>query len=192
LLRESGLAIVLPREAAMAEGERRQHEAACHCGRVRFRVRLTDGFRTVRRCSCSYCRMRGAVAVSAQLGDIEFVSGEENLSVYRFNTGVAKHYFCRTCGIHTHHQRRSNPEQFGVNVACIEGVGPFDFPAVPVMDGVAHPSDTASGPRATPAQRSELTRASGLNPKWATQLSTPRSRWVRAPLPVRGFWQRGG
>jgi hypothetical protein len=60
---------------------------------------------------------------------------------------VAKHYFCRTCGIHTHHQRRSNPEQFGVNVAYIEGVSPFDFPAVPVMDGVAHPSDTVSGPR---------------------------------------------
>lgn len=117
------------------------HEASCHCGAVRFRVGLSDGFATARRCTCSYCIMRGAVAVSASVGSIEFVSGEENLTVYRFNTGTAAHYFCATCGIYTHHRRRSNPGEFGVNVACIEGVSPFDFPEVPVMDGVNHPSD---------------------------------------------------
>lgn len=124
--------------------ERDWHHAACHCGAVRLRVQLTDGFDTARRCSCSYCRMRGAIAVSAQLEDLEFIRGEENLTLYRFNTGTARHYFCKTCGIYTHHQRRSNPEQFGINVACIEGVSPFDFPEVPVMDGVAHPSDGAA------------------------------------------------
>jgi hypothetical protein len=125
--------------------ERQQHDAACHCGAVRFRVRLTDGFNSIRRCSCSYCRMRGAVAVTATVGDIEFLAGEENLTLYQFNTGTAKHYFCKTCGIYTHHQRRSNPLQFGVNVACIEGVSPFDFAEVPVMDGISHPSDSAPG-----------------------------------------------
>ena len=125
--------------------ERQQHDAACHCGAVRFQVRLTDGFNSIRRCSCSYCRMRGAVAVTATLGDIEFLAGEENLTLYQFNTGTAKHYFCKTCGIYTHHQRRSNPLQFGVNVACIEGVSPFDFAEVPVMDGISHPSDSAPG-----------------------------------------------
>lgn len=127
--------------------ESQQHDAACHCGAVKFRVRLTDGFDTIRRCSCSFCRMRGAVAVSAALEDIEFVTGEENLTLYQFNTRTAKHYFCKTCGIYTHHQRRSNPLQFGVNVACIEGVSPFDFAEVPVMDGVVHPSDSTSGSR---------------------------------------------
>ena len=125
--------------------ESQQHDAACHCGAVKFRVRLTDGFDTIRRCSCSFCRMRGAVAVSAALEDIEFVTGEENLTLYQFNTRTAKHYFCKTCGIYTHHQRRSNPLQFGVNVACIEGVSPFDFAEVPVMDGISHPSDSAPG-----------------------------------------------
>ena len=126
----------------MIENNRAQHEAACHCGAVRFRVRLTDEFNTIRRCSCSFCRMRGAIAVSAQLSDIEFTQGEENLTLYQFNTGSAKHYFCKTCGIYTHHQRRSNPSQFGVNVACIAGVSPFDFAEVPVLDGVSHPADT--------------------------------------------------
>lgn len=127
--------------------ERQLHEAACHCGTVRFRVRLADEFKTIRRCTCSYCRMRGAIAVSAALSDMEFVAGEDNLTLYQFNTRTARHYFCKTCGIYTHHQRRSNPSLFGINVACIEGISPFDFPEVTVMDGVSHPSDTGSTSR---------------------------------------------
>ncbi|NML74839.1 GFA family protein [Rhizobium sp. S-51] len=137
--------------------ERIQHQAACHCGTVRFRVRLTDEFNTIRRCSCSYCRMRGAIAVSAPLADIEFVQGEENLTLYQFNTGTARHYFCSTCGIYTHHQRRSDPTQYGINVACIEGVSPFDFPEVQVMDGVAHPSDSGNASRVAGILRFEPT-----------------------------------
>lgn len=137
--------------------DRPWHEGACHCGSVRFRVRLNAEFDSVRRCSCSYCRMRGAVAASADLADIEILQGEGNLTLYRFNTGTAKHYFCRTCGIYTHHQRRSNPNQFGVNVACLTGVSPFDFAAVLVMDGVAHPSDTGSGPKQAGILRFEPT-----------------------------------
>lgn len=129
------------------QGATNQLQAACHCGAVRFRLRLDGGFASARRCSCSYCRMRGAVAVSVRLEDIAFDQGEDNLTLYQFNTGTAKHYFCKTCGIYTHHQRRSNPHQFGVNAACIEGVSPFDFADVPVMDGVSHPSDTQTGPR---------------------------------------------
>ncbi|WP_430736265.1 GFA family protein [Rhizobium wenxiniae] len=116
-------------------------DGACHCGTVRFHVRLSDGLRSARRCTCSYCRMRGAIAVSANLDDINIVSGEEALTLYQFNTNTAKHYFCSVCGIYTHHQRRSNPNQYGVNVACLEGISPFDFPSVIVNDGVSHPSD---------------------------------------------------
>jgi len=99
--------------------------------------------------------MRGAVAVSAAVGHIEFVAGEENLTLYQFNTRTAKHWFCKTCGIYTHHQRRSNPREFGVNVACIEGVSPFDFPEVPVVDGVFHPLDAATGSRVVDILRFE-------------------------------------
>ena len=138
--------------------ETKHHDAACHCGKVRFRVRLKTGFDTIRRCTCSYCRMRGAIAVSADLSDLEFVQGEDELTLYRFNTGTAKHFFCKTCGIYTHHQRRSNPNLFGVNVACLEGVSPFDFPAVPVMDGVSHPSDTGAAARVAGILRFEPSR----------------------------------
>ena len=121
--------------------DRKQHTATCHCGTVRFRVRLTDGFNTIRRCTCSYCRMRGAIAASAELSDIDFMEGEDNLTLYQFNTGTAKHYFCRTCGIYTHHQRRSNPEQYGYNVGCLEAVNPFELGPVPTNDGINHAAD---------------------------------------------------
>jgi len=88
--------------------------------------------------------MRGAVAATAKLGDLEVTSGGEALALYQFNTGTAKHYFCSRCGIYTHHQRRSDPSQLGVNAACLEGVSPFDFTEVPVVDGVHHPSDGAA------------------------------------------------
>ena len=120
-------------------------DGACHCGTVRLRVRLADGLRSARRCTCSYCRMKGAVALSADLGGIYVVSGEETLTLYQFNTMAAKHYFCSKCGIYTHHQRRSNPNQFGVNAAILEGISPFDFTEIPVMDGVNHPSDRKGG-----------------------------------------------
>ena len=115
--------------------------AACHCGTVRFSVRLTDGLRTASRCNCSYCSMRGAVTVTAKLDDLEVLEGKEALMLYQFNTGQARHYFCSRCGIYTFHQRRSAPQEYGVNVACIEGVSPFDFEKVPVDEGRTHPND---------------------------------------------------
>jgi len=78
---------------------------------------------------------------------IHFIRGEETLTSYSFNTGSAQHFFCSRCGIYTHHQRRSNQAQYGVNVACLDGVSPFDFLEVPVLDGVQHPSDTGGPAR---------------------------------------------
>lgn len=120
-------------------------QGSCHCGAVRFRVRLTDGLNTARRCNCSYCRMRGAIAVSAALQDMDITSGKELLTLYQFNTMQAKHYFCSRCGIYTHHQRRSNPDQYGINAACLEGISPFDFAEVPVTEGRIHPKDRSAG-----------------------------------------------
>jgi hypothetical protein len=85
--------------------------------------------------------MRGAVAVTGSIAGFQIVEGEDKLAVYRFNTRTAEHHFCTVCGIYTHHKRRSNPNQFGVNVACLEGVSPFDFKEVRIHDGSRHPGD---------------------------------------------------
>jgi hypothetical protein len=65
---------------------------ACHCGGERFTARLTDGLRSARRCTCSCCRMRGAIAVSADPDGINITQGRELLTVYQFNTNTAQHY----------------------------------------------------------------------------------------------------
>lgn len=116
-------------------------KGSCHCGAVQFDVRLPQGFASARRCTCSICRMRGAVAVTSTPDDLRITKGEERLATYRFNTRMAEHHFCTTCGIYTHHKRRSNPDQLGVNVACLEGISPFDFREFVVYDGERHPAD---------------------------------------------------
>ena len=118
-------------------------KGACHCGAVRFTVELPLGLSSARRCTCSICRMRGAVAVTATLDGLKLVAGADKLATYRFNTKTAEHHFCSVCGIYTHHKRRSNPDQLGVNVACLEGVSPFDFREVVVYDGERHPADNS-------------------------------------------------
>lgn len=117
------------------------HKAACHCGAVQFELTLPNGLDDPRRCDCSMCRRRGAIVASVTLDRIKIVKGEDKLSLYQFNTMTAKHFFCSVCGIYTHHQRRSNPSQYGFNVACLEGVNPLELKDIPTYDGVNHPAD---------------------------------------------------
>lgn len=119
----------------------KDHKLSCHCGAVELKVSLVAPLREARRCDCSFCRRRGAVAASVLLKDLEVVQGQEHLALYSFNTHTAKHYFCKTCGIYTHHQRRSNPQEYGINVGALEGVNPRDLGEVKWHDGVNHPSD---------------------------------------------------
>lgn len=117
-------------------------KAACHCGAVELRVTLSDGLATTRRCDCSFCRRRGAAAVSAPLDGVEILRGADKLTLYQWGTGTAQHYFCSVCGIYTHHRRRSNPNEYGINLGCLEGINPRDHEPIPWVDGVNHPSDT--------------------------------------------------
>ncbi|MEM8658005.1 MAG: GFA family protein [Pseudomonadota bacterium] len=116
------------------------HRATCHCGGVVLELDLPHGLDAPRRCTCSYCSRRGAVAVSVALDSLRVIKGD-TLTLYTFNTGTAKHYFCNVCGNYTHHQRRSDPNQYGVNAASIEGVEVWTLDPVPWVDGVHHPSD---------------------------------------------------
>jgi hypothetical protein len=118
-----------------------RHKASCHCGAVELVLDLPDGIVNPRRCDCSICRRKGAIVASVRLAGIRVVKGADALRIYQFNTNTAKHYFCSICGIYTHHQRRSNPEEYGFNVGCLEGVNPFDIPDVPTNDGINHPAD---------------------------------------------------
>lgn len=81
------------------------------------------------------------MVASVELSGITVIQGKEALKLYQFNTNVAKHYFCGNCGIYTHHQRRTFPNQYGYNIGCLEGINPLDLEPVALNDGVNHPAD---------------------------------------------------
>lgn len=118
-----------------------KHRATCHCGAVELEIDLPNGIEDPRRCDCSMCRRKGAIAASVPLTALRIVKGHATLRLYQFNTRTAKHYFCSVCGIYTHHQRRSNPHQYAFNVGCLEGVNPYELGAVRIYDGINHPAD---------------------------------------------------
>ena len=113
----------------------------CHCGAVELGATLTEGLASIRRCDCSFCIKRGAAAVTAPARDVRVLRGAEALTLYQFGTMTARHHFCRQCGIYTHHRRRSNPDECGLNAACIDGVDLRALEPIAWTDGRNHPCD---------------------------------------------------
>lgn len=116
-------------------------KASCHCGAVQLTATLPRGLSDIGRCTCSFCARRQAAAVTATTASLKVTQGRENLTLYTWGTGTAQHYFCKTCGIYTHHQRRSDPAECGINLGCIEGVNPWEHEPIRWTDGINHVSD---------------------------------------------------
>jgi len=108
------------------------YSGGCHCGAVRFKVEAAEDIE-VEDCNCSVCRMTGFLHLIVPKSKFTLITGEENLSLYTFNTGIAKHYFCKTCGIKPFYIPRSNPDGVDVNVRCLD-VPPKNMCIVP-FDG---------------------------------------------------------
>lgn len=100
----------------------RAYSGSCHCGAVTFRI--TADITDIYRCDCSLCRMKNALMTSVHKEAFELLSGEDVLSEYNWNTGVARHFFCAKCGIYPFHRKRTMPDHYGVNVNCLEGFDP--------------------------------------------------------------------
>ncbi len=115
----------------------------CHCGAVVLELRNLPPLDQASHCDCSFCRRRAAATLSVALEDLTILRGHDALRLYSFNTGTAQHYFCGHCGIYTHHRRRIDPTQYGVNLGAIEGVNPATLEPLGWHDGINHPSDRA-------------------------------------------------
>jgi hypothetical protein len=102
--------------------EKTSYQGGCHCGRVRFRVNADLAAAT--ECNCSICSKKGFLHLIVPPEDFELVQGREDLTTYRFNTGLAAHTFCRTCGIHPFYVPRSDPDKIDVNLRCLDGIDP--------------------------------------------------------------------
>ena len=112
----------------------------CHCGQFEAEINIKD-FDKALRCNCSICKRKGTVMSMVKNEDFKITKGQDKLRLYQFHTKVAKHYFCSNCGIYTHHNPRSNPSMFGINLGCLEEVDTFKLENVSVNDGKNHPLD---------------------------------------------------
>jgi len=114
---------------------------SCHCGAVVFQVAFemnNDEIKNLCKCNCSLCKRRGVAVISVPHEQLSITQGQENLSLYQWNTNVAQHYFCKTCGIYTHHKRRSVPTETSVNIACIEGIDLSRLTGITLLDGASN------------------------------------------------------
>lgn len=108
------------------------HRGGCHCSRVRFEVDAPAALYALD-CNCSICRMTGFLHLIVPATCFRLLSGSDDLVEYRFNTGSARHLFCRHCGIKSFYVPRSHPDGYSVNVRCLDAatvervnVTPFD------------------------------------------------------------------
>jgi len=95
------------------------HKGGCHCGRVRFEVEAPAIIEATY-CNCSICRKSGFLHLIVANADFRLLDGEDSLTTYTFNTGVAKHRFCRHCGVKSFYVPRSHPDGVSVNAHCVD------------------------------------------------------------------------
>lgn len=109
----------------------KKHLASCHCGAIKVEVLLPDSI-SAQECNCSMCSKLGFLHVIVPADRFRLLQGEKDITTYTFNTGVAKHTFCKHCGIKAFYTPRSNPNGFSVNLRCLETrpaavkIEPFD------------------------------------------------------------------
>ncbi len=108
------------------------HTGGCHCGAVRFEVTAPAEVEVLE-CNCSICSKLGYLHLIVPRSDFRLLRGEDALSTYTFNTGQARHLFCRYCGVESFYVPRSHPDGYSVNLRCLDegtlekvSVRPFD------------------------------------------------------------------
>ena len=95
------------------------HRGSCHCGRVRFEVEAPAVIEALE-CNCSICRMSGFLHLIVPASRFRLLAGAEHLTEYTFNTGIARHRFCKVCGVKAFYIPRSHPDGIDVNVRCLD------------------------------------------------------------------------
>jgi len=94
------------------------YSGTCHCGAVRFSIEADLSQLT--RCNCSVCTKEGNLSAYVPKERFRLLAGQEALTLYQFNKKIAKHFFCRHCGIRTFRNPRSYPDNYVVNVRCLD------------------------------------------------------------------------
>ena len=128
-------------------------EGGCHCGRVRFRA--TVDLDLLSQCSCTVCTKKGILHLPTFVADFALLRGKHALTVYTFETGVARHPFCAHCGMHPFYVPRSQPDKITVNARCLDGI---DGPSL-------KPTRSFDGRHWEAAQKARIARGGHVSPE---------------------------
>ena len=109
------------------------HAGGCHCGAVRFEVDAPEVLE-LSDCNCSICYVVGYQHLKVQKTAFRLLKGEDALSSYQFNSGVAQHFFCKTCGVKSFYVPRSHPDGISVNARCLDA-GTFEIGSLVTFEG---------------------------------------------------------
>jgi hypothetical protein len=118
----------------VTEAKKLTHSGACHCGAVQFEFDTESKHFVAWDCNCSICALKRNVHTMVDKRDFRLLKGEDSLTEYTFGTGVAKHKFCKVCGVQAFYSPRSNPHSWAVTIACIKP-GTFDSVETKFYDG---------------------------------------------------------
>jgi len=112
------------------------YSGSCHCGAISFSFEHDGPIDSGVRCNCSICKRKGAVMSKFTIApdDFHIETAGDALGKYEFDSKVARHYFCKTCGIYPFHQTLRQPGYYRVNLGCIDEIDTFSLP-VDVFDG---------------------------------------------------------
>lgn len=91
---------------------------SCHCGAITFEIEAPLELEVVE-CNCSICQKSGYLHLLLSKENFKLLSGADAITKYSFNSGVAKHTFCKICGIKPFYTPRSNPNGIDINVRCL-------------------------------------------------------------------------
>jgi|TARA_B110000858_G_C17512016_1_gene340868 hypothetical protein len=96
------------------------HKGTCHCKSVEFEI--VSDLDIIKQCNCSICIRKNAKMAIIPIINFKLLKGKEFLTIYQFNKNIAKHFFCKKCGIYTHHNTRSDDTKMGVNIGCVDEI----------------------------------------------------------------------
>ncbi len=113
-------------------------KGSCHCGKVIFSIETDDLAANVYRCNCSLCVKKSIIMKPIDRNLFSLIEGAEELLCYQWNKHIAEHYFCKNCGVYTHHRRRRDPSQISVNYACLDQMVSLAQDQIGLTDGASH------------------------------------------------------
>jgi hypothetical protein len=102
----------------------------CHCGAVRFEIDVLPAVEVLD-CNCSMCAKTGFLHIIVAADRFRLLTDPAALADYRFNTGTARHLFCRTCGIKSFYVPRSHPDGYSVNLRALDDTSGLDVTITP-------------------------------------------------------------